>query len=666
MKRNPLSWKTPILTLLVLLAMIGTGILLTGCGRGQSSTAGDAAGKTLYTCGMHPQVIQDKPGNCPICGMKLTPIRKQAGSSATPSASSTNPVERKVKYYKSTMNAGEISQTPGKDSMGMEMIPVHEDEGAMQSQSIEIDPATRQTMDIRTATVTRGPLRRTIRTVGTVDYNETALEEVTTKFKGWIEKLNVDATGQQVHRGDPLFEVYSPELYSAQREYLLALEQGTNVSGSSALRTSAKTKLKFFDISEEQINELEHTREPSKTLRILSPMDGFVVEKLVVQGQMVEPGMKIYRLADLGLVWVQAQIYEQDLSYIKLGQEATVTLSYLPDREFRGRVTYIYPNVDEKTRTARVRMEFHNPGFFLKPGMFATVQVVSEMEPSVLLVPDMAILRSGEKNTVFVALDGGRFDPRKVVLGPQAENDMYQVISGLKEGERIVTSGQFMLDSESQLREAIQKMQEPKKAGTPESVEQTTLTTKVSGLTRMAPMATPPEPEIVKYVCPMPEHISIQYDHPGKCSICGMTLVPVSAATLKKLTPDGKLLYYTCPMPEHNDVRSDKPGKCPKCGMTLIPVMEPQPLPKNPTNQVTTEKAAALATAPAIPVILYTCPMASHADVVSDRPGKCPKCEMELVPTSSVAHGTIAEENWRKQHPTNPTAKATMPEPDQH
>ena len=205
-------------------------------------------------------------------------------------------------------------------------------------------------------------------------------------------------------------------------------------------------------------------RQPQKTLRILAPQDGFVVEKNVTEGQMVDAGMKIYRLADLGLVWVQADIYEQDLAYIKLGQEATVTLSYLPDREFRGRVTYIYPNVDEKTRTARVRMEFHNPGYFLKPGMFATVKIVSELEPSVLLVPDMAILRSGEKTTVFVALEGGKFDPRTVTLGPQAENDEYQVLSGLSEGERIVTSGQFMLDSESQLREAIQKMLEPKKA----------------------------------------------------------------------------------------------------------------------------------------------------------------------------------------------------------
>jgi rubrerythrin len=351
---------------------------------------------------------------------------------------------------------------------------------------------------------------------------------------------------------------------------------------------------------------------------------------MVVEGQMVDAGMKLYRLADLGLVWVQAQVYEQDLDYVKLGQEATVTLSYLPDREFRGRVTYLYPNVDEKTRTARVRMEFHNPGYFLKPGMFAIVQVLSELAPSVLLVPDMAVLRSGEKYTVFVALEGGKFEPRKVTLGPQAENDTYQVLTGLSEGERIVTSGQFLLDSESQLREAIQKMSGPATAVAPQQGRAATpaaaTVTAATGQTN-----------VVKYICPMPEHVSIEYDRPGNCPLCGMTLVPVSSAALSKIQPGGKLLYYTCPMPEHSDVQESKPGKCPKCGMTLIPVME-QPKPEQTTNS-----PAAMG----MPAKLYTCPMASDADVVSDKPGKCPKCEMDLVPTDTVAHGKLAEANWR-------------------
>ncbi|PWU18768.1 MAG: hypothetical protein C5B50_08195 [Verrucomicrobia bacterium] len=555
----------------ILVCGILTGLAalwLTGCGRNESSS-GQPAEKTFYTCGMHPQVVQDHPGDCPICGMKLTPIRKQAGAPSPPA--STN-AEVKIKYYKSTMMPGEVRQTPGKDSMGMDMVPVFESEAtAAESATISIDPETIQKMGIRTATVGRGPLRRRIRTVGVIDYNETTLAEVTTKVKGWVERLYANATGQLLMKGDPLFEVYSPDLYGAQREYLLALDQATNVPGGADLKASALTKLKFFDVSDEQIKELERTREPRKTLRMVSPQDGFVVEKIVVEGQMVEAGMKTYRLADLGLVWVQAQIYEQDVAYIKLGQEATVTLAYLPDREFRGRVTYIYPNVDEKTRTARVRMEFHNPGYFLKPGMFATVQVVSELEPAALLVPDMAILRSGEKCTAFVALEGGKFEPRTVALGPQAEDDFYQVLSGLNAGERVVTSGQFMLDSESQLREAILKMLKPgQSVGTSEPGER--------GVVPML-SATNAPPSTIKYICPMPEHVSIEYDHPGKCPLCGMTLVPVSAATLQKLQPGGKLLYYTCPMPEHSDVHEAKPGKCPKCAMTLIPVME---APKGP------------------------------------------------------------------------------------
>jgi RND family efflux transporter MFP subunit len=402
-----------IIRLALLITVAGLAVVAVSCGK--SGVENQSTEKILFTCGMHPQVIQDHPGNCPICGMKLTPVRKQSETNRS---------------------------------------------------AILIDPATIQNMNIQTGIVTQGPLRRVIRTVGVIDFDETTLADVTTKFKGWIEKLYVDATGQQVHRGDPLFEIYSPELYSAQVEYLLALNQPANLSAASTqtLTASARAKLKFFDIADDQIAEIEKDRQPRKTLRVNAPRDGVVVEKLAVEGQMVEAGMKLYRLADLAAVWVQAQIYEQDLPFIQLGQEAAVNLTYLPDRKFRGRITFIYPMVDEKTRTARVRMEFPNPGYLLKPGMFATVELAAELAPSVLLVPDAAVLRSGEKNTVFVALAGGRFDPRAVVLGPRAEGDQYQVLSGLQEGERVVTSGQFMLDSESQLRAAIQKMTGPAQA----------------------------------------------------------------------------------------------------------------------------------------------------------------------------------------------------------
>ena len=456
--------------------------------------------KQLYTCGMHPQVIQDHPGNCPICGMKLTPVR-------------------------------------GGGAAGLE------------PQAIQLDPATIQTTGIRTTTVTRGPLRRVIRTVGTVDYNETAVVEVTTKFKGWIEKLYVNATGQETRKGDPLFEIYSPELYVAQSEYVLALSaSGSDAGDTAALRASARNRLSFADVSDDQIAELERTRQPRKTVRVLSPQDGFAIEKNIVEGQMVDAGMRLYRLANLGSVWIQAQVYEQDLPHVKPGQEAVATLTALPGREFKGRVDYVYPSLDEQTRTARIRLEINNPGHLLKPGMYAAVTARSEAEASALLAPGMAILRSGERCTVFVALENGRFEARTVTLGLQAEDDMYQVVNGLREGERIVTSGQFMLDSESQLREAVQKMQEFKAGSS------------------------------------MP-------------------------ARMKGGDSD------TAAKAEDADSR----------------------------NALT----------------LYTCPMAEHADVVSDKPGDCPKCGMKLVPARTVPHGNISEATWRRNHA--PQGKAAAP-----
>jgi RND family efflux transporter MFP subunit len=580
-----MNHKVKSLSLVLLVAVAGFGWLPAGCSKSTEATASQT--KTLYTCGMHPQVIQDHPGNCPICGMKLTPIKSGA--------------------------AGKSAENPD---------------------AIAVDAATRQNMNLRTALVRSGPLRKTIRTVGTIDYNETALADVTTKFKGWIEKLDVDATGQLVHRGDPLFEIYSPELYSAEVEFLLTLKQGsTNDAGAALLRETAANKLKFFDVPEAQIAELRKDRTAKKTLPVAAPMSGFVIEKNVVQGQMVDAGMKLYRIADLGIVWVIAQIYEQDLPFVKLGQEAVVKAASLPDREFRGRVTFIYPDVDEKTRTARVRLEFENPGYYLKPGMFVSALIHAELENSAVLVPESAVLRSGARNTVFVALDGGKFEARDVALGSEADDAMIEVIRGLSDGERIVTSGQFLLDSESQLREAIDKMHG----------STVTAKTEMAGATSTneasTTASTKPEAEATVYVCPMPEHVSIVYDHPGKCPICDMNLVAVAPATLQKIQPGGKVLYYTCPMPEHASVHEDRPGKCPLCAMTLIPVMARSSAPEAQT-----------ATNNALPTTLYTCPMKSDADVVSDKPGICPKCEMELVPTSTVKHGKLAEENWLKQH----------------
>ena len=553
-------------SIFILLAFV---LAFTGAFTGLRAGEPAAPGKTLYSCGMHPQVIQDHPGDCPICGMRLTPIRSTGVGAGTESNAPAGP------------------------------------------EAIVVDAATRQSMNVRTAIVESGPLRKLIRTVGTIDYNETALADVTTKVKGWVESLDVDATGQFVHRGDHMFEIYSPELYSAEAEYLLAVKaEATNDPGAMALRDTAANKLKFYDVPAATIAELEKADAARKTLPVVAPISGFVIEKNVVQGQMVDAGMRLYRIADLSIVWVLAQIYEQDLPFVQLGQEVVVKAASLPDREFRGRVTLIYPTVDEKTRTARVRLEFENPGFFLKPGMFVSAQIQAELAGQAVLVPESAVLRSGARNTVFIARDGGKFEARDVALGVEAAGSMIQVINGLKAGERVVTSGQFLLDSESQLREAIDKMRGPTPVETELAHEN--LTNEVA---TESPVS---GPETAVYVCPMPEHVSIVYDHPGNCPICGMALVPVASSWLKNIQPGGKILYYTCPMPEHASVHEDKPGKCPLCGMTLIPIMaRPEPSMSTSTNK---------------PVQKYFCPM--HPEVISDVPGKCPKCGMDLVPMS--------------------------------
>jgi membrane fusion protein, copper/silver efflux system len=409
-----------IAPLLALLLFAAVPLSMISCSK---PTASKVAKKTLYTCAMHPQIIQDHPGDCPICGMHLEPVRSQP--------------------------AGEGAQA-----------------GVASDPAISIDPVTIQNMGIRTDTVKRGPLKKVIRMVGTIEYNETALTDVTVKAKGWIERLMVDTTGQAVKKGDPLFEIYSPDLVTAQNEYLIALGAG---GASANLKASALRRLAYFDISADQIATLEQTRTIKRTLTVTAPASGIVAEKKAIKGQMVEPGMTLYRLADLATVWVQAQVYEHDLPDVKEGQEAEMTLTYLPGRKVPGRVTYVYPTLDEKTRTGKVRMEFPNPSLEMKPGMFASVAVKAELSPAALLVPDTAILRSGETNTVFIALDGGRFEPRIVTIGARGEGGVYEALTGLREGDRVVTSGQFMLDSESQLKEAIQKMTEPNSGATPTS-----------------------------------------------------------------------------------------------------------------------------------------------------------------------------------------------------
>jgi len=419
-----------------------------------------------YTCGMHPFIIQDAPGTCPICGMALTPLKEgTAGAAEKPQG------ERKIKYWVAPMDPTYIRDEPGKSPMGMDLVPVYEDE-APAGAVIAIDPVVQQNMGVRTALVEKRTLSRTIRTVGLVGYDEPRIYSVNAKVDGWIERLHVDQSGQLVKRGEPLLELYSPRLVSAQEEYLLALRNRASLKesafpqiaeGAERLLESSRKRLKYFDISDRQIAELEKTGKVRKTLTLYAPAKGVVTMKAALDGQFIKAGMELFKLSDISKVWVYADIYEYELPWVKIGQEAEVRLPFAGGETRTAKISYLYPYVEPKTRTVKARLEFANPDFELMPDMYVNVRIRGSEVVDVLSVPAEAVINSGEKKIAFVALGDGRFEPRQVKVGLQDEEGYVQIAQGLLEGERVVTSAQFMFDSESKLREAIQKMLEPKK-----------------------------------------------------------------------------------------------------------------------------------------------------------------------------------------------------------
>ena len=422
--------------------------------------------KVKYTCSMHPFIIRDEPGACPICGMALTPVKPEAAAGAPVPA--TKPGERKIKYWVSSMDPTYIRQAPGKDAMGMDLVPVYEN-GAQPGQ-IVIDPATMQNMGVRTAPVERRSLGRIIRTVGLVTYEEPRQYSVNSKIEGWIERLYINQTGEAVEKGQPLMEIYSPELVAAQEEFLLAVENNARLrrsrfpdiaAGARQLLEAGRTRLRYWDISDRQIRELERSRQVRKTMTLYSPYRGVVTAKQAVEGMRVMPGMELLQISDISKVWVNADIYEYELPWVKTGLPATVEIPFAPGKTLKGTVSYIYPFVAGQTRTVKARIELANPGLELKPDMYANVRIQAEPVPGALAVPGDAVLNSGKGQTVFVALGEGRFEPRQVKTGVTGEGGEVQILSGVKEGEQVVTSAQFMLDSESKLREAVQKMVPP-------------------------------------------------------------------------------------------------------------------------------------------------------------------------------------------------------------
>lgn len=424
-----------------------------------------AAGRTVtyWRSPTDPTYLRDKPGKDPQ-GQELVPVTGEVAEAAAPSAKK----ERKVKYWVSPMDPGYVRDQPGKAPCGMDLVPVYEDEpGAAQEGTIAVDPRVLQSMGVRTAKAEVRELSRTIRAVGKVTYDERRLTVVNTKLSGWVEHLYVRATGDPIRKGQNLLDLYSPELVTAQEEYLLAWRNAKSLEksglpeyqeGTRRLLAAARQRLKYWDIPDSQIARLEETGQVKKTLTLVSPVHGIVIKRMVTQGQMVQAGMPLLEVADLSTVWVEADIYEYELPWVKVGQHAHLTLTYLPGETFHGQVQYIYPFLKEATRTARVRLAVPNPGLKLKPEMFAQVEIVSPVKEAAVAVPQEAVLDTGERQHVFVALGGGRFEPREVKLGLRGNDGLVQILSGLKGGEEVVTSAQFLLDSESRFREAIAQM----------------------------------------------------------------------------------------------------------------------------------------------------------------------------------------------------------------
>lgn len=428
--------------------------------------------KVLYWYdAMNPQQRYTKPGKTPD-GMDLVPkyADDSAGtSSATsqPPAQPTAPGERKVLYWYDAMNPQRTYGKPGKAPDGMDLVPKYAegDEAAMSNMpvgTVKISSQKQQLIGVRTATVQREELVRTLRAVGQVTADERKLSHIHVKVSGWIEDVYADYVGQLLKKGQPLFTLYSPDLVATQEEYLIAKRGETALGkspfpdvaqGSQSLLQSARERLKLWDITDEQIKKLDESRQVSRTMTYYSPTDGFVMERKAYPQTAITGDTDLYMIADLSEIWINAEVYEFEVPYIRVGQTAQAQLSYYPGRIYTGKVTYINPTVDPVARTVKVRLEFANPKFELKPEMFANVEVKINYGKQIVL-PQEALLDSGEKQYVFLAHGDGMFEPRQVETGAKLDGNV-MITSGLKPGDTVVLSGNFLIDSESRLKSAM-------------------------------------------------------------------------------------------------------------------------------------------------------------------------------------------------------------------
>jgi membrane fusion protein, copper/silver efflux system len=468
MKRKPILLG---LCILLGLTVLGVGLAIVSCQKKAGTAKAPMAAKVIYHCPMHPNYFSDKPGTCPICGMNLVPVAPAGteGQSSSDVSGSTPGGRGKVLYYRDAMNPSHTSDKPGKAPDGMDLVPVYEGEAASAG-AVKIDPTVVQNIGVTTEVVTKRALTKEIRASATIDMNETANSIVNTKIMGWVEKLYIDYTGQQVRKGAPLLDLYSPDLVSTQEEFLQAVRYLNGLSaqtspearkGAEDLVESSKRRLANWDISPGEIDAMVQRGTPKKTLTIVAPVTGVVMEKMVVAGQNVMPGMALYKIADLSTVWAMAEVYQDDLPFVKTGARADITLQALPGRTFPGRISFISPVLDMTSKTASIRIEVRNtPDLQLKPQMFASAVIASPVRAEGVAVPSQAVIHTGTRDIVIVALGSGFFKPQEVKLGVSA-GEYVQVLQGLGEGQTIVTSSQFLIDSESNLKAAVSQMSRP-------------------------------------------------------------------------------------------------------------------------------------------------------------------------------------------------------------
>jgi len=373
--------------------------------------------------------------------------------------------ERKILYYRNPMGLPDTSPVPKKDPMGMGYIPVYEgeaDAGPVSANQNKISTDKVQKLGVRTEAASMKVIDKIVRAAGRIEPDERRVYLISPKFECYVERLHVSATGQAVGKGQPLFEVYSPELVSAQREYAIAAQgveslkgaQSDAQAGMKQLAESALMRLKNWDISEEQIRALAKSGDTKRTLTFRSPVSGIVAEKKALQGMRFMPGEMLYQIVDLSSVWVFADVFEQDIGLVQPGARAKVKINAYPDKEFAGSVTYVYPTLKPETRTVQVRVELPNPGQLLKPGMFAQVELAVPARRNTVTVPVSAVIDSGTRRIVLVQVKDGLFEPREVRLGARSDDDV-EVLDGVKEGERVVVAANFLIDAESDLKAVV-------------------------------------------------------------------------------------------------------------------------------------------------------------------------------------------------------------------